>query len=1361
MMLLLLSLLLLVVDPTPPAGVLPVGADGKALNLDFETGTLKDWVAEGDAFRDQPILGDTVHPRRSDSKSEHQGKYWIGSYEKHGDKPQGTLTSVPFKVTHPWATFLVGGGAYPKETCVELVDVATKDVFFRASGVEAENLQRVRVDLAKQQGREIQIRIVDRHTGHWGHVNFDDFRFHSDEPKAHGRSSVGAPPDDYKHAGLSPADAAKAMTVPNGFSVSVFAAEPDVHQPIAFCFDDRGRMWVVEAYTYPKRNPEKGPVIADKKLGDKILIFEDTDGDGKFDKKTVFMEGLNLVSGIELGFGGVWVGAAPYLVFIPIDKTGDKPAGEPQILLDGWGYQDTHETLNSFIWGPDGWLYGCHGVFTHSRVGKPGTPDQDRTPINAGIWRYHPTRHTFEVFAQGTSNPWGLDYNANGDFFAEACVIPHLWHIVQGGRYDRQAGPHFNPYTYDDIKTIAKHRHYVGANPHSGNGKSDSAGGGHAHSGLMCYQGGTWPKEYHGKLFMGNLHGHRINVDVVTPKGSSYEGDRNPDFLLTHDKWSIPVAIKAGPDGNVYLCDWYDKQICHRNEPEIWDRTNGRIYKISHKDTKPVKVFDLQKLSYNELVELLQNENDWYVRHARRILQERYGERKVNLDSERVLREMVKKHPGVKQRLNALWTTASIMNWDTLFFGGIVMDKGQPDIVKGWAYRLYLDTGWYSTLAMDDPSKAAIAKMWDGFAFSSVTPAPSSPQLQRDQAIALQKLPLEFRWKALESLTSHAEDVNDHNLLLLYWYAAEPLAERNPPRALKLAANAKVPLLPFMARRVGAIGTPVATDVLVAALATAKTTDHQLAYLSGLQESVKGKRQATAPLGWADVYAKLKQSDSTVVRNSSLALAVTYGDATAFDSLRKALSDTKAAQATRQAALVALLDARDKQLPPVLQKILAEPLMRSAAVRALASFDDSNTPPVLLSSYPAFNAAEKRDAIATLSSRAAFAKQLLAAVEAKQLPSTDIPAETVRQLRNLNDSALSAKIAEVWGVVRESSADRKKLINDWSKQLTPGVLAKADLSAGRAVYSKVCAQCHTLYGVGGKVGPEITGANRSDLNYLLENIFDPSAIIPKEYAATKIDLADGRVITGIIKEETQATLTVVTANETLTISTKDIDKRTPSDLSMMPDDLMKPLSTAQLQHLIAYLKHTAQVPILADADNAKDFFNGKDLSNFDGDKDVWKVDNGEIVGSTKTGLKKNTFLKSTMDVADFKLSVKVKLTPNKENSGIQFRSVPIEGGEMRGPQADIGAGWWGKLYEESARGLLVKEGGEKHVKPDEWNDYVVEAIGPTVKIWINGQQCANYTDDKLARRGLIAFQVHSGGPMEVRFKDVKLEVLGK
>jgi putative heme-binding domain-containing protein len=337
-------------------------------------------------------------------------------------------------------------------------------------------------------------------------------------------------------------------------------------------------------------------------------------------------------------------------------------------------------------------------------------------------------------------------------------------------------------------------------------------------------------------------------------------------------------------------------------------------------------------------------------------------------------------------------------------------------------------------------------------------------------------------------------------------------------------------------------------------------------------------------------------------------------------------------------------------------------------------------------------------------------------------------------------------------------------MSDWSKKLNAPYQGAADLSHGRAVFAKVCQQCHTLYGVGSKVGPEITGSNRADLNYLMENIFDPSAVIPKEYAATKLDLAGGRVVTGLIKEDNGTILTVATATETLTIPVKDVEKRSPSELSMMPDDLTKPLTDLDVRNLIAYLRHNQQVPMKATAENVKEFFNGKDLTGWDMDEtakdlNVWSVENGEIVGKSAKGLKKNTFLTSQLEASDFKLSLKIKLTPNTENSGVQIRSVRIEGGEMRGPQCDAGKGWWGKLYEESGRGLLWKEDREKFVKENDWNDYVIEAKGSTVKTWLNGQPCVNLTDEKLSKKGLIGLQVHSGGPIEVRFKDLKLEVL--
>src|SRR5262245_13613047 len=1288
---LLLSLALLTPAQPPNAndvGVLPVGADGKPLNLDFEIGTLKDWKAEGEAFKDQPIKGDTVKPRRGDMQSRHQGQFWIGGYEKYGDKPTRTLTNEPFKVTHPWASFLIGGGHHA-ETCVELV--AGKDVFFRASGVDEEDMRRVVVDLAKFKDKEIFIRVVDKHTGGWGHINFDDFRFHEQKPSfpARPKSAVPGPEDVYKFAGLKPEEAAKAMTVPEGFSVTVFAGEPDIHQPIAFCIDHRGRLWVVEAYTYPRRNPEKGPVIPAKpgqpREGDKIVIFEDVDGDGKFDKRTVFMEGLNLVSGIEVGFGGVWVGAAPYLLFIPHDEKTDK-AGEPKILLDGWHYEDTHETLNSFIWGPDGWLYGCHGVFTHSVVGKPGAADNERQRINAGIWRYHPTKHVFEVFAHGTSNPWGLDYNASGDFFIEACVIPHMWHIIQGGRYMRQAGVHFNPYTYDDIKTIALHRHYVGANPHGGNNRSDSAGGGHAHCGLMCYQGGTWPKEYWGKLFMGNLHGHRINVDVITPKGSGYVADRNPDFLLTNDKWSIPIAIKSGPDGNVYLLDWYDKQICHLPQPEKWDRTNGRIYKISHKDARPVKNVDLSKATWAELVKYQESENDWYARTARRIMQERIS-REPQMAGQLLevifqLGQLVKNHPDETIRLRALWA----LHVGGYTEPGVLAMIPTKDLakVRAWVIRLGMEQS-----PMDTGPDRANAKMilrW--------SEKEEIASVRRELASAAPRLLLEERWKLLPSLLTHAEDANDHNLPYLYWYALEPLCAEDPAKALALAAEGKIPMVfQFAARRVGALGTPEALNLLTKSITEAKTEDQRRAYMGGLQEATKGKRQVPMPTGWDKAFEALQKSPDAGVRNQAIALAVVFGDKNALATLRKVLADPKATASARLAAITALVDAKDAETPALLHAVLTDKELRGAALRGLASFDHPKTPGVILAQYSDFTQNEKRDAIGTLASRTTYAKELMAAVAAKKIPATDISAETVRLLRGFQDKELDKQIADLWGAVRDTPEERKKLIAQWKSRLTAPMAPPGDVNLGRAVFAKTCMQCHTLYGAGGKVGPEITGANRDNIDYLLENILDPSAVIPKEYAATRIVTTDERNIIGIVKSEVNGVLTVVTERETLTIAAADIASRKPSELSMMPDDILKQVNENEFRSLIAYLQTQSQVPMLATAENAKDLFNGKDLSNWDGDKELFKVENGEIVGKTTTGLKKNEFLKSHLGVENFKLSLKVKLTPNKENSGIQFRSEPLPDGEMRGPQADIGAGWWGKLYEESGRGLLVKEGG--------------------------------------------------------------------
>jgi putative heme-binding domain-containing protein len=346
----------------------------------------------------------------------------------------------------------------------------------------------------------------------------------------------------------------------------------------------------------------------------------------------------------------------------------------------------------------------------------------------------------------------------------------------------------------------------------------------------------------------------------------------------------------------------------------------------------------------------------------------------------------------------------------------------------------------------------------------------------------------------------------------------------------------------------------------------------------------------------------------------------------------------------------------------------------------------------------------------------------------------------------------------VWGIVRDTPAERARLIASTKTMLTTPAKTPTDVSVGRAVFAKTCAQCHVLFGTGGTVGPDITGANRSSIDYLLENMLDPSAVIPKEYAATTLNLKSGRVVTGIVRGETPAAVTIQTATETLTLAPDEIDRREPSNTSMMPDDLLKPLSEGEVRSLVAYLQSPKQVPMAATADNAKDLFNGKDLAGWDGNMKLWSVENGEIVGRS-SGLQQNEFLKSHVTADNFRLTLKVKQTPNAGNSGVQFRSDALPNGEMLGPQADVGAGWWGKLYEESGRGLIWPQSGEEHVKPGEWNEYVIEAVGSRIRTWINGKLCVDLDDPPGRRRGIFGLQLHSGDAMEVRFKEIKLDVL--
>ncbi len=1014
--------------------------------------------------------------------------------------------------------------------------------------------------------------------------------------------------------GLSPQEAAKQMTVPPGFKASLVAGEPLVHQPVAFTFDARGRIWVAEAYTYPNRAKEgEGQ--------DKIVILEDKDGDGYHETRKVFIEGLNLVSGLEVGFGGVWVGAAPYLMFIP-DRDGDDepdkvdeslrdsklvsrsdtttlqfpkdvPAGAT-VLLDGFGWQDTHETLNAFIWGPDGWLYGCHGVFTHSKVGKPGTPNEQRQGLNAGVWRYHPTKHVFEVFAHGSSNPWGVDFNEHGHAFITACVIPHLYHIIQGGKYQRQGGQHFDQYFFEDIKTIADHQHYVGNlrdhawwghEPHAPT-DTLAAGGGHAHAGAMIYLGDNFPPQYRNTLFMSNIHGNRVNQDLLVRKGSGYVGKHGKDLLIANDRWFRGINLKTGPDGSVYVIDWYDKNACHRTNSEIWDRTNGRIYNVRYVGAEgrgargEGKAADLAKLSDQELLSLQDSQNEWHARMSRRILQEHAadGTLKPKTFGEYFIRWALPGKYTQEQQLRSLWTLHAIanshrdpkINGSTMakemssVFAALIDPENTdvPESVIGWTIQLELEDGEASASFFD--SLVNLAKK------------DSTAGVRLAIASGLQRMPVAQRWSIAEALLAHAEDAADHNLPLMYWYGIEPLVAADPARALALASTSKIEKVSrFIVRRAASENGTL--NAVIEAL-TKETLGRQLV-LDEMFAAFEGRVNIPQPEAWTAAYEALSKSDDVAIRDKADQIAVIFGDQRILPRLRALLSDAKAPEAKRQQALDILVRGRDKDAAPAFQAAVADTALRGAAIRALSAYDHEQTPAVLLTQYAKLNDSEKRDAINTLCTRPGYAAALLDAIEKEKLPRTDLHAYNVQALLRFNDEKLQTRIKSVWGEFRATAKDKQELIAKHKANLTTARVRNGDLSNGRRLYAKTCQNCHTLFGEGQKVGPDITGSNRANLDYILENMLDPSAIVGKDYRATVIETKDGRVVSGLITKETDSAVTLRTINDTIVVAKADIEERKLSELSIMPEGQLNTLTPDEIRDLVAYLGNPTQVTL--------------------------------------------------------------------------------------------------------------------------------------------------------------------------------------
>jgi len=985
-------------------------------------------------------------------------------------------------------------------------------------------------------------------------------------------------------------EAAAKMTVAGGFEVELVAGEPLVRQPVSVEFDDRGRVWVLQYLQYPNpaglkrvkvdrysrtvydRVPEPPP--RGPRGDDRLTILEDTDGDGRADRAKDFVDGLNLATGFAFGYGGVFVMNVPYLLFYPDRDRDDVPDGDPQVLLSGFGMEDTSSLANSLTWGPDGWLYGTQGTNITARIRG--------IEFEQGIWRYHPVTREFELFCEGGGNAWGLDFDRHGNLLYSTNhggFVMH--HGVQGAYYAKSFQKHgelHNPFAFGYFDHV----------PH------ENFQGGHVTVGGVIYQEEAFPEKFLGKYIAADLLGHALYWHDVLPRGSTFQTRHGGELFQANDTWFAPSDVAVGPDGCIYVADWHDKRTAHPDPDAEWDRTNGRIFRVKPRGYQPPPHRDPNDLKTEELVDRLALRSAWHVRRAQRVLAERYDQRAVPL-LHTMVQSAADDGSGDRLALQALWGLHACGGLDeslALEF----LDHHSPD-VRAWTIRFVGDerrAGRELEERLIDQARRE-----------------SDPGVLSQLACSARRLPAAVGLPIVSALLARAEVADDPYAPLLCWWAVEQHAGAEPDLVLEEFAtpaawqNALVRsvILGRLMRRYAAEGSRVGYRVCARLFASAESDDDRRFLLDELDQGLAligaaQRKSSGLPLGGS--YTRFAVESTTepappkrldkVPPALEPILAWFWNDATTDAALvrlaarmgsNKALArgmalagDPQADQSVRLAMFDVLAEVGDERAVDValasIERGEAAPLQQ-AALQLLAKSDDDRVPRALLEAYPQLSEPLRAAARGVLFGRANWALMFLNSVEAGRFKASDVAVDELRRIALHQNAELDSLVRKHWGNVRagtpeEKLAEIRRLSNDLRA-------AEGNLAEGQALFKKHCATCHELFGEGTKIGPDLTQANRKDLEYLLVSIVDPGAQIRKEFMSYIVVTKDGRLTTGLLAEQTPAAVVLLGAkNERTTIRRDEIDEMSESPTSLMPEKLLEPLKPQEVRDLFRYLQ---------------------------------------------------------------------------------------------------------------------------------------------------------------------------------------------
>ncbi len=965
----------------------------------------------------------------------------------------------------------------------------------------------------------------------------------------------------------TPAESLAQFQVAPGLRWDLAATEPMVRQPLNIHFDDRGRMWVVQYLQYPfpaglkvTKYDQYLRAIYDKvpppppnhiKGKDRITILEDTNGDGTFDKAKDFVSDLNIARSVVTGRGGVWVLNPPYLLFYPDKNRDDIPDGPPEVKLSGFGLEDTHSGANSLAWGPDGWLYGAHGSTCTADI-------KGVKFLGQAIWRYHPVSGDFEVFAEGGGNTFSVEFDAQGRVFSGSNYgQTRGLHYAQGALYIKgwsKHGPAMSPYRFGWFEHMA-HQGYEPRFPQA----------------MLYYEGGAIP-QYEGHIVVGMALTSRVMASKVARDTSSFQTADIETSVLSSNRWFRPVDMKAGPDGAIYFADWCDSRLSHLDPRDTWDKESGRIYRLSATGAKVGWAkMDFPKLSGDELIKLLSHPNKWHRQTALRVLWDR-GDKSLVPKLKALVLAKASPSPlggeragvrgdGNQLALETFWAVHASGGFDDAF---ALQTLSHPsEMVRYWTIRL-----------LGDRKRITPAQQTALLALAKTEPV---AEVRAQLASSVTRLPGKDALPITHELLLRSEDVTDKHVPLLLWWAVESKCATDRDAILRMLEDSTfwhAPIVQkFIIARLGQRFTAERSDANLEtaaklfALAPSPADADEL--IKGMEAGLQGDAVKSVPPALAKKVAELWASRAPTP--TLISFAVRLGHVPAAEAALARISDAKVPEADRRKTITLLAERRVDAAVPTFLKLLRfekSDALRLDLINALQRFASPDIARELLDLYPGFSGKLRDTAQAALASRPDWSRRLLAAVDEGQLKKEQISIANLLAITAFKDAASDALIKKHWGRLTKSSEEKEAQIAKVRKLLAG---PKGDAKVGQEIFKLACAVCHTFNKEGGKIGPDLTGYERDNLDFILPAIVDPSLAIREEYIGFNITTKDEQSLTGLVTELTKTSVTLldIGGNKSV-LSRTNIKDMNASHISLMPEGLLDAMTEQQVRDLFAY-----------------------------------------------------------------------------------------------------------------------------------------------------------------------------------------------